>query len=71
MEADVRVVVGGNVRRLRKARGLTQEDLAEAASLSQQHISEIETGKQNPMLLTLFGLAKALGATLTDLMTGV
>lgn len=71
MEADVRVVVGGNVRRLRKAKGLTQEDLAVAASLSQQHVSEIETGKQNPMLLTLFGLARALDTTLTDLVEGV
>ena len=67
---DVRVVVGGNVRRLRRAKGLSQEALALAGGVSQQHLSEIETGKQNPTLLTLHGLAEALEATVGELVQG-
>lgn len=64
---DVRAVVGGNVRRLRRERGLTQEQLAEASGYPQQMISELENGKGNPTLTSLADLARALGASLSEL----
>ena len=39
---------GDKVRQLRKARRLTQSDLAKALSLSQRAISELESGKTQP-----------------------
>jgi transcriptional regulator with XRE-family HTH domain len=65
---DVRKLVGRNTARLRKAQGMTQEDLAERSGLSQQYISGVERGSRNPTVLTLHELATALRATPADLL---
>ena len=54
-------MVGDNLRRLRKERGLKQEELADAARSSQQTISEIENGHRGARTGTLEKLAGALG----------
>ena len=58
---DMRKLVGRNAARLRAAAGLTQEQLAVRAGLSQQYISDLERGKLNPTIVTLYELATALG----------
>lgn len=58
---------GRTIRRLRKQRGLSQEDLAEAAGMSRNYISDIERGVRNPGLLALVALAKALRVSLREL----
>lgn len=45
----------------RRALGLTQEQLADAAEVRQSEISRIENGRGNPTVLTLARLADALG----------
>ena len=60
---DWRAVVGGNVRRLRTARGLTQEQLAFEAGLDLTYVGGIERGRRNPSVLVLVRLAEALHAT--------
>jgi transcriptional regulator with XRE-family HTH domain len=57
----IRRLVGRNVRRLRKEKGLTQEQFAETSGLSQQYISGLERGHRNPTLLSLHEIAQALG----------
>lgn len=57
---DMRKLVGRNAARIRKERGLTQEQLAAKSGLSQQYISGLEQGKRNPTIVTLFELAMAL-----------
>lgn len=57
---DMRVLVGENVRRLREAMGLTQEQLAELSGFGQNYLSDLERGKRNPTVVTLFELATAL-----------
>jgi len=59
---------GGKVQELRKARGLTQEALADAAGLHRTHISLIETGKRSVQLETIEQLAKALKVQPAELM---
>lgn len=66
---DMRRLVGENVRRLRIAAGLTQEQFAERSGFSQQYISDLERGRRNPTVVTLFELASALGATPVELIT--
>jgi transcriptional regulator with XRE-family HTH domain len=66
---DMRRLVGGNVRRIRLERGLTQEQLAERSGFTQGYISELELGRRNPTVVSLFEIAQALGATPLDLMT--
>ena len=64
---DIRKLVGRNVRRLRSASGLTQEQFAEKSGFTQQYISDLERGRRNPTVLSLFQLAQALGVSHVDL----
>lgn len=54
-------VVAANVRRLRKGRGLTQEQLAHDAGIDLTYLGGIERGRRNPSLAVLVRLADALG----------
>jgi transcriptional regulator with XRE-family HTH domain len=64
---DMRKLVGRNAARLRKAAGLTQEQLAVRSGLSQQYLSDLERGKLNPTVVTLYELAEALGVSHVEL----
>jgi transcriptional regulator with XRE-family HTH domain len=63
--------LGLNVRRRREARELTQENLAERASLDATYISGIERGLRNPGIKNVAKLAKALGLSTAELCKGV
>lgn len=65
---DMRKLDGCNVRRLRLAAGMTQEQFAERSGFSQQYISDLERGRRNPTIVSLFELAQALGAPPVDLL---
>ena len=65
---DWRRIVGGNVRRLRKARGQTQEQLAFEAGLDLTYIGGIERGRRNPSLLAMVRIATALKVELEELL---
>jgi transcriptional regulator with XRE-family HTH domain len=65
---DMRKLVGRNAARLRKERGLTQEQLAERSGLSQQYLSGLEQGRRNPTIVTLLELAVALETSHLDLL---
>lgn len=54
-------VVGRNVRRLRKERGLTQEALAGECGLAMRHLGRIERGESGPTVETLGKLSEVLG----------
>lgn len=58
---------GQKISAQRIARGLTQEDLAELADLERSYISDIERGCRNVSLVNIVKLAKALGASPSDL----
>jgi len=64
---DMRKLVGRNVQRIRKKKGLTQEQLAEISGFSQQYISGLEQGRRNPTVVTLYELVSALGVTHLEL----
>ena len=60
---DIRRLVGRNVRRLRLAKGLTQEDFSVVSGFTQQYISGLERGGRNPTVLSLHQLGAALDVT--------
>jgi transcriptional regulator with XRE-family HTH domain len=60
--------IGGNVRRIRMEKGLTQEKLAEKTELSLTVIQKVETGQSGSRLETLIRIAFALGVSLDILM---
>lgn len=64
---DIRESVGRNFARLRRAQGLTQEEVEARAGISQQYLSSLEQGKRNPTIVTIFQLAQALGVNVADL----
>lgn len=53
-------IVGANVRRLRKARGLTQEQLAHEAGVAMRYVAGVERAEENPSLRFLVKIADAL-----------
>ncbi len=65
---DMRHLVGRNFGRLRREKGLTQEQVAERSGFSQQYISGLERGRRNPTLVTLYELAQALGVDFRELL---
>lgn len=66
---DMRKLVGDNCARLRKAKGWTQEQLAERSGLTQQYLSDLERGKRNPTIVTIYEIAQALESSHLELVT--
>jgi transcriptional regulator with XRE-family HTH domain len=56
------------VRKLRAARGLTQEELAERAEVSATYIGFVERGDNVPTLTIILQIAKALGVRPSELL---
>ena len=52
--------IGQRIRKIRRARGLSQEQLAEKVSISTTHMSHIETGNTKLSLAVFVELAEAL-----------
>lgn len=64
---DMRKLVGRNFAKLRQAKGFTQERFAEASGFTQQYVSDLERGRRNPTVVTLYHLASALGVSHVEL----
>ena len=60
--------IAGNVRRLRTARGFSAAGLARESGVARATLAELEAGRGNPTVETLYGLAKVLGITFADLL---
>jgi putative molybdopterin biosynthesis protein len=59
--------IGVRVRHARRARGLTQQQLAEMTGMVRQTISMIESGASDPSLRNALALARALGVEVEEL----
>lgn len=64
---DMRRLVGRNFGRLRRGKSFTQEQFAEMSGFTQQYLSDLERGRRNPTVVTLFHLASTLGVSHMDL----
>jgi len=58
--------LGEYLQRIRKARGLTQERLAELCDLTPEHVSGIERGRRYPSMKTLLRMAEVLRISLSE-----
>lgn len=64
---DMRKLVGRNFARLRREKGLTQEEVAARSGLSQQYLSGLERGTRNPAIVTLYEISQALEVSHVEL----
>ncbi|MEK7655314.1 MAG: helix-turn-helix transcriptional regulator [Patescibacteria group bacterium] len=60
--------LANNIKKLREAKGLSQEKLARLADIANNTLIKMESGEnQNPTLVTLKKVAKAFGVSVDDL----
>ena len=65
-------MLGGNIKKFRQKKQLTQDKLARIADIPYTSITKIETGViKKPSVQTVAKIAKALGISIDELMEGV
>ncbi|UWU20929.1 helix-turn-helix transcriptional regulator [Rhizobium sp. CB3060] len=64
---DTRQIIGWNLRRLRVAKGISQERLALEASIDRAYVGRVERGEENVTVATLDALASVLSAKVAEL----
>lgn len=62
--------IGARIRKLRKAAGLSQLNVAQTAGLAVSYVSALERGEKNATILTLSQVADALGVSFEHLVAG-
>lgn len=70
MEGELQRIVGRNIRRLRRERGLSQEDLAAEIGVHRTYMGGVERGERNLTLRSLERLAERLGVSPLSLLEG-
>jgi transcriptional regulator with XRE-family HTH domain len=65
---DLREVFAANLRRLRHAKGLSQDDLAYEAEVSRSYLSQLEKGTFFASLRIVGRIADALGVEAAELL---
>ncbi len=60
--------IGQRIRRIRKAKGYSQEQLSEMVGISVTHMSHIETGNTKLSLEVFFNIVNALECTADELL---
>jgi transcriptional regulator with XRE-family HTH domain len=66
--ADVGEVIAANLRRLRTARRMSLATLANRADVAKATLANLEQGRGNPTIETLWSLALGLGVAFSDLL---
>jgi len=67
MSKDIRMSFGELLRKARKSKNLTQEELADKAGLHFTYIGQIERGRRNPSLINIYKIMKALRIPISDI----
>ncbi|MCG8377929.1 MAG: helix-turn-helix domain-containing protein [Proteobacteria bacterium] len=70
-ETDILTRFGRRVRELRRERELSQEAFAGECGLDRTYLGGIERGERNVALRNIEVIAKTLGLSLSELMTGI
>ena len=65
--ANINEKLGKRIRSIRRAKKVTQENLAYAAKIDYSYLNEIEAGKRNPSIKRINAIAKALKIPIDEL----
>ena len=61
------VALGAAIRGARIERGISQEDLAHLSAVDRSYLSSIERGGQNPGIISIIRVARAMNMTANEL----
>jgi transcriptional regulator with XRE-family HTH domain len=65
VRSPISVATGARLREMRESRGMSVSELARLTGLGKGTLSELETGRRNPTLETLFAVTTALGVPIS------
>lgn len=65
--SNINEKLGKRIREIRKAKKMSQEELAYQSKTDYSYLNEIEAGKRNPSVKRINEIAKALGVSIKDL----
>lgn len=65
----INIALGGNIRRLRIARNMTLNELAEISGVSKSMLGQIERGDANPTISIIWKIANALKVSFSSLIS--
>lgn len=68
---DIQQKLALNLRRIRVAKDISQDELALRAGVERAYVGHIERGTKNPTIKTLEKLAEALACSASDLLMDV
>jgi transcriptional regulator with XRE-family HTH domain len=63
--------LGAAIKNLRTAAGISQEELADRASIHRTYVSQLERGLKSPTIQMIFQLANALKTTPSEILRTV
>lgn len=65
--ANINIKLGKRIRAFRRAKKMTQEDLAYESKIDYSYLNEIEAGKRNPSVKRLAAIARVLKIPVSEL----
>ena len=69
-DMDIRVKIGLRIKELRKAKGLSQEQLALKAEIDRTYMASVENGKRNVAIVNIEKIIAALGESFESFFNG-
>ncbi len=65
---DILEKFGAKMQKVRKSKGISQEQLASQLSMHRTYVGMVERGERNPTIRTLYKIAKALKVDSSELL---
>ncbi len=65
---EILVIIGNNIRKIRKTQKMSQSQLAFEAGVTREFINKLETGKYNVSILTLEKISSILETEISNLL---
>jgi len=65
------ITLGSNLKNLKKAKNISQQQFATLMNTTQQRVSEWECGKVEPSLYNIIKILKVIGVEFEDLVEGI
>ncbi len=68
-QVSIRVFLGRRIREIRRAQGVSQEELAHRSGLDRSYVGCVERGERNVSIDNIAALAQALNVQVFELLT--